>query len=656
MESGDLRAQLPADSREGMVNKILDTLKGKGKGKGNLPFYRHEELQELKNIAERIEDEIYTATTSQSKYLQKICFMMLTMETKLQNLMLDPVHSNSAALYKSVNPSVPLDSTASDGDWQDEVYQKMKAMKDLYLLDLNDMHQKLLSKLQQNDSLLQQPENELLKKLKLFKNMLERFMQFLQIPKHEILANYKDKLGTYERQSISVVNSNKRAAQQQSQALPPQHMQSLQQSQQTHSNNIRIKQENQESSANLLPTQVLQSHPQLQQQVDMQQRLAAAAGGLRKQNVMDIQKRLCPQKRATAKASSNSAAQTDNPNGGDWQEEVYEKIKVMKDLYLLDLNDMHQKSVSKLQQHNYLPQQPNNKKLEQLKVFKNMLERFMQFLQIPKRGILPIYKEKLGTYEKHIINVINSNRRKPAAPQQQAQSHALPPQHMRYLQQSQQTHSQLTQVQQSHPQLQQQVDMQQRLATAGGLQKQNVIDMQKRLCPQKRATPEASSTQTDNPNGRDWQEEVYQKGRRLLQRPIGSHDWTSHLISSGLKIDHQREDMDTSNGSPTQVAGGAVGDPTTESGDWRAQLAADSRERITYKILDTLKRHLPYSGDEGLEELKKIAVRFEEKVYTAATSQSDYLQKIPLKMLTMETRSQNPISDPMQSNSAATSE
>ncbi|XP_022028806.1 mediator of RNA polymerase II transcription subunit 15a isoform X2 [Helianthus annuus] len=463
--------------------------------------------------------------------------------------------------------------------------------------------------------------------------MLERFMQLLQIPKHEILANYKDKLGTYERQSISVVNSNKRAAQQQSQALPPQHMQSLQQSQHTHSNKIRIKQENQESSANLLPTQVLQSHPQLQQQVDMQQRLAAAAGGLRKQNVMDIQKRLCPQKRATAEASST---QTDNPNDGDWQEEVYQKIKVMKDLYLLDLNEMHQKSVSKLQQHNYLPQQPKNKQLEKLKMFKNMLERFMQFLQIPKHGILPIYKEKLGTYEKQIINVLNSNRRKPAAPQL--------------------THSQLTQVQQSHPQLQQQVDMQQRLATAGGLQKQNVIDMQKRLCPQKRATPEASSTQTDNPNGRDWQEEVYQKGRRLLQRPIGSHNWTSHLISSGLKIDHQREDMDTSNGSPTQVAGGAVGDPTTESGDWRAQLAADSRERITYKILDTLKRHLPYSGDEGLEELKKIAVRFEEKIYTAATSQSDYLQKIPLKMLTMETRSQNPISDPMQSNSAATSE
>ena len=37
--------------------------------------------------------------------------------------------------------------------------------------------------------------------------------------------------------------------------------------------------------------------------------------------------------------------------------------------------------------------------------------------------------------------------------------------------------------------------------------------------------------------------------------------------------------------------------------------------------METLKRHLPVSGHEGLSELKKIAVRFEEKIYTAATSQ-----------------------------------
>ncbi|KAJ8422159.1 hypothetical protein Cgig2_013233 [Carnegiea gigantea] len=56
--------------------------------------------------------------------------------------------------------------------------------------------------------------------------------------------------------------------------------------------------------------------------------------------------------------------------------------------------------------------------------------------------------------------------------------------------------------------------------------------------------------------------------------------------------------------------------------------------------LDTLRRHLPVSHEAGLQELRKIAVRFEEKIYSAATSQSDYLRKISLKMLTMESKSQ----------------
>ena len=37
--------------------------------------------------------------------------------------------------------------------------------------------------------------------------------------------------------------------------------------------------------------------------------------------------------------------------------------------------------------------------------------------------------------------------------------------------------------------------------------------------------------------------------------------------------------------------------------------------------METLKRHLPFSGQEGLHELRKIAQRFEEKIFTAATSQ-----------------------------------
>ncbi|XP_028766417.1 mediator of RNA polymerase II transcription subunit 15a-like [Neltuma alba] len=78
---------------------------------------------------------------------------------------------------------------------------------------------------------------------------------------------------------------------------------------------------------------------------------------------------------------------------------------------------------------------------------------------------------------------------------------------------------------------------------------------------------------------------------------------------------------------------------------WRAQLYPDSRQRIVNKITDTLKRHLPWAGEEGLAELRRIAVRFEERIYNTATSQPDYLRKISLKMLTMENRGQNTVAN-----------
>ncbi|XP_054792777.1 mediator of RNA polymerase II transcription subunit 15a-like [Prosopis cineraria] len=53
---------------------------------------------------------------------------------------------------------------------------------------------------------------------------------------------------------------------------------------------------------------------------------------------------------------------------------------------------------------------------------------------------------------------------------------------------------------------------------------------------------------------------------------------------------------------------------------WTAGLQPDSRGRIINRILETLRRHLPVSGQEGLDELRKIAARFEEKIYNAATA------------------------------------
>ncbi|KAK4267604.1 hypothetical protein QN277_024359 [Acacia crassicarpa] len=76
-------------------------------------------------------------------------------------------------------------------------------------------------------------------------------------------------------------------------------------------------------------------------------------------------------------ASLYSTTQTRRPEEDDWKEEVYQKIKSMKELYLPELSEMHQKIEAKLQQHEPLPHQAKSEQLEKLKIFKTMLERLM---------------------------------------------------------------------------------------------------------------------------------------------------------------------------------------------------------------------------------------------------------------------------------------
>ncbi|WJX70078.1 hypothetical protein P8452_54226 [Trifolium repens] len=88
---------------------------------------------------------------------------------------------------------------------------------------------------------------------------------------------------------------------------------------------------------------------------------------------------------------------------------------------------------------------------------------------------------------------------------------------------------------------------------------------------------------------------------------------------------------------PKYIAGA---EPKMDTSDWRGQLQPEQRQRIVNKIMDILERHLPVSGQEGLHELREIAQRFEEKMFTTATSQYDYLRKISIKMLALENRHQ----------------
>ncbi|XP_049390587.1 mediator of RNA polymerase II transcription subunit 15a-like [Solanum stenotomum] len=86
---------------------------------------------------------------------------------------------------------------------------------------------------------------------------------------------------------------------------------------------------------------------------------------------------------------------------GTWQEEVYQKIKSMKEMYYSKLYHLYQKIAYELQQ-NSLHQRRTNEQIEKLKMCKITLERIMLYLQLNKHYIQLAHKEKLLSVEKHI--------------------------------------------------------------------------------------------------------------------------------------------------------------------------------------------------------------------------------------------------------------
>ncbi|XP_022967562.1 mediator of RNA polymerase II transcription subunit 15a-like isoform X1 [Cucurbita maxima] len=243
----------------------------------------------------------------------------------------------------------------------------------------------------------------------------------------------------------------------------------------------------------LQSTQVQQQvplHQQQQQQPnamshDLQQRLQvggqAPSSLLQSQNVMDQQKQLYHSQRAlpeTSSTSLDSTAQTGQANGGDWQEEIYQKIKAMKELYFFELKEMYQKILPKVNQLESLPQQPKSEQLNKLKTFKLILERLIAFLQISKSNIVIGLKDKIGHYEKQIVSFLNSNR--PRNPVSTLQPGQLPASHMQSIQQSQ---SQMTPLQSPENQINPQLHSANMQGSVAPVQQNNMNNMQHNSLP-----------------------------------------------------------------------------------------------------------------------------------------------------------------------------
>ncbi|XP_022154411.1 mediator of RNA polymerase II transcription subunit 15a [Momordica charantia] len=237
----------------------------------------------------------------------------------------------------------------------------------------------------------------------------------------------------------------------------------------------------------LQSTQVQQQVPLQQQQQppnvmshELQQRLQVSGQApgslLQPQNVMDQQKQVYHSQRAlpeTSSTSLDSTAQTGQANAGDWQEEIYQKIKAMKELYFFELKEMYQKILPKLNQFDSLPQQPKLEQLNKLKAFKSILERLLAFLQVPKSNIVLGFKDKIGHYEKQIVSFLNSNR--PRNPVSTLQPGQLPASHMHSIQQSQ---SQMTSLQSPENQINSQLHSANMQCSVAPVQQNNMNNMQ----------------------------------------------------------------------------------------------------------------------------------------------------------------------------------
>ncbi|KAJ0253993.1 Mediator complex subunit 15 [Hirschfeldia incana] len=143
------------------------------------------------------------------------------------------------------NPSTSQDSTgktvnaSGGGDWQEEAYQKIEALKEKYILVLSTLFQRISNKLREIDALPQQKiQHGPIEKLRASQAMLKQVLVFLNVPRSGITEMHRDRFSLYEAQLLKFVKPNQTLTrmplqhQQQQVHLPPsQTQQTLLQSQ-----------------------------------------------------------------------------------------------------------------------------------------------------------------------------------------------------------------------------------------------------------------------------------------------------------------------------------------------------------------------------------------------------------------------------------------
>ncbi|CAN1131892.1 Mediator of RNA polymerase II transcription subunit 15a [Linum perenne] len=94
-----------------------------------------------------------------------------------------------------------------------------------------------------------------------------------------------------------------------------------------------------------------------------------------------------------------------------------------------------------------------------------------------------------------------------------------------------------------------------------------------------------------------------------------------------------------------------VADRTLDMDGNNYRPAAPPEREALVDGMESLKMQLSVFDQQILQELKRIAVNFEERNYTAANGHADYLRKISLKMLKLEDKFKNSLPNSSARNS-----
>ncbi|TYG68147.1 hypothetical protein ES288_D05G130600v1 [Gossypium darwinii] len=473
MGRGDWRTQLRSDLRERIiVNKMFDTLKR------HLRSSWEDKLNELRKTVEAFEEKTYNAASNQFNYVRRISLKLLQKETQSQNIVQNSGQCSNN-LHNPGSQSMQSEQVHGEGLSHQNIPNDMKGKVNIYDLPGKDGPDVIFPKqwpplpalyISEQTPTIRSTSVDCADLTMAQQNNHSNMHQ--QQQQQQQLMAQQNNLSNMHQQQLGPQSNISGLQQQQQQLVGTQSgnssMQTNQQSLHMLSQPKVALQQTQQTAPNLLPTQgqtsqqpqqqqqlmsQMQSQPtQLRQQLglqqqpnqvqqNMQQRLQASgqtsSSLLQSQNLIDQQQQLYQSQRAVPETSSNSTAQTGHSNGGDWQEEVYQKIKAMKETYFPELNMMHEKISATLLQveHDSLPQQTKSAWLEKMKLFKTMLERILSFLTISRAAIVPAFKDKLSSYEDQIGKFIIANRpRKLVSALQQGQ---LLPTHMHSMQQPQ---------------------------------------------------------------------------------------------------------------------------------------------------------------------------------------------------------------------------